>query len=62
MQDIEADGMVVCLSDATPVYPEGEEWEVERENLRAGHPQEASGFGMMELRSAPAVMHKIAWG
>ena len=62
MKDIEADGTVVCLSDATPVYPEGEEWEVERENLRAGHPQEASGFGMLDLDSTPDAVHKTAWG
>ena len=52
----------MCLSDPTPVYPEGEEWEVERENVRAGHPQEACGFGMVELENAPDVMHKTAWG
>ena len=62
MQDIEADGTVVCLSDATPVYPEGEEWEVERENLRAGHPQEASGFGMLDLGGPPDAVHKTLWG
>ena len=62
VKDIEADDTVVCLSDATPVYPEGEEWEVERENLRAGHPQEASGFGMLNLDSAPVAVHKTAWG
>ena len=62
VKDIEADGTVVCLSDATPVYPEGEEWEVERENLRAGHPQEGSGFGMVDLANTPAAVHKTAWG
>jgi len=61
VKDIEEDGTVVCLSDATPVYPEGEEWEVERENLRAGHPQEALGFGMLNLANAPATLPKTAW-
>lgn len=61
VKDIEADGTVVCLSDATPVYPEGEEWEVERENLRAGHPQEALGFGMLDLANCPAALSKHAW-
>ena len=62
MQDIEDDGMVVCLSDPTPVYPEGEEWEVETQNLRAGHPEEASGFGMLDLDNALQLVHKTAWG
>ncbi|DBA73519.1 TPA: hypothetical protein ACH3X1_011542 [Trebouxia sp. C0004] len=61
VQEIEEDGTVVCLSDATPVYPEGEEWEVERENLRAGHPQEALAFGMLDLANAPAALPKTAW-
>ena len=61
MKEIEQDGTVVCLSDATPVYPEGEEWEVERENLRAGHPQEALAFGMLDLVNAPAALPKTAW-
>ena len=61
VQEIEDDGAVVCLSDATPVYPEGEEWAVERDNLRAGHPQEASGFGMLDLTHAPAAVPKSAW-
>ena len=51
----------MCLSDATPVYPEGEEWEVERENLRAGHPQEALAFGMLDLANAPAALPQTAW-
>ncbi|DBA80372.1 TPA: hypothetical protein ACH3X2_007315 [Trebouxia sp. C0005] len=61
VKDIEEDGTVVCLSDATPVYPEGEEWEVERENLRAGHPQEALAFGMLNLANAPAALPQSAW-
>jgi len=61
VKEIEEDGTVVCLSDATPVYPEGEEWEVERENLRAGHPQEALAFGMLDLVNAPAALPKTAW-
>ena len=61
VQEIEDDGTVVCLSDPTPVYPEGEEWAVEPQNLRAGHPQEASGFGMLDLTNAPAAVSKSAW-
>ena len=61
VKEIEEDGTVVCLSDATPVYPEGEEWEVERENLRAGHPQEALAFGMLDLANAPAALSQTAW-
>lgn len=58
---MEDDGTVVCLSDSTPVYPEGEEWEVEPENLRAGHPQEALGFGMLNAQLAPPAFPKSAW-
>ena len=61
VKEIEQGGTVVCLSDATPVYPEGEEWEVERENLRAGHPQEAFAFGMLDLANAPAALPQTAW-
>ena len=51
----------MCLSDPTPVYPEGEEWEVEPENLRAGHPQEASGFGMLNIELATPAVPQSGW-
>ena len=51
----------MCLSDTTPVYPEGEEWEVERVNLRAGHPQEALGFGMLDPVNAAPTLPKSVW-
>ena len=43
------------------MYPEGEEWEVEPENLRAGHPQEASGFGMLNIELAPPAVSQSMW-
>ena len=58
---MEEDGTVVCLSDPTPVYPDGEEWEVEPENLRAGHPQEALGFGMLNTELASAKVPQSLW-
>ena len=61
VQEVEEDGTIVCLSDATPVYPDGEEWEVEAENLRAGHPQESSGLGMLDLELAAPAVPKDIW-
>lgn len=61
VKEVEDDGTVVCMSDHTPVYPEGEEWEVEAENLRAGHPQEALGFGMLNSQLAPPAVPKSIW-
>lgn len=61
VKEVEEDGTIVCLSDPTPVYPDGEEWEVEAENLRLGHPQGASGFGMLDLDLAAPPLPSQTW-
>ena len=61
VKEVEDDGTIVCLSDPTPVYPEGEEWEVEAENLRPGHPQGMLGFGMLDLDLAEPTLPSQTW-
>ncbi|KAK9819161.1 hypothetical protein WJX81_005074 [Elliptochloris bilobata] len=48
VQALRTDGAVVLKVDPTPNYPQGEEWELPQDHLRAAHPAEKSGYGLIE--------------